>query len=147
MQTAQKLVGIIALVAWLIISAFSIYGLVNTEHISQAAGPLVTRLGYAWDADSWKDHWMFHNLYTLTCGLLGFLGAALVFRTKPTGFLIEAAAALLWFLLPYSMQLLGLRRFGYEFVSLSSNLQLLAFFFVFVVGYILFKQKEQSPGT
>ncbi len=144
MRTVQKILGILLLIAWAAVSGFSIYSLTNTTHLSEVAGPLVTHIGHAWDPDSWKAHWLFHNSYTLICGLIGCVGATLLMRAKPTGFLIEAVAALLWFLLPYSLEIFGLRRFGYEFVSLQSNLQLLAFCIVFVIGYIASKRKEQS---
>ncbi|RDS82843.1 hypothetical protein DWU98_06785 [Dyella monticola] len=147
MRTVLIVVGVLVLMAWLAVAGSSIYGLVITNRMSQAAGPLVTHLGYAWDADSWKEHWMFHNSYTLICGLLGCLGAILLVRLKPIGFLIEAIASLLWFLLPYGLAIFGLRRFGYEFVRFGSNVQLLGLFIAFTVGYLVITRRVRAADA
>jgi hypothetical protein len=144
MRTTQMVFGVLLLIAWAAVSGFSIYSLANTTHLSDAAAPLAGHLGHTWNSDSWAEHWLFHNSYTLTCGLIGCVGAVLLIRATPAGFLAEAIATLLWFLLPYSLEIFGLRRFGYEFVNLQSNLQLLAFCIAFVIGYFVCKRKEQS---
>jgi len=144
MRTVLIVIGVLVLVAWLAVAGSSIYSLVITNHMSRAAGPLVSHLGYAWDADSWKEHWIFHNSYTLTCGFLGCLGGILLVRMKPIGFLIEAIASLLWFLLPYGLAIFGLRRFGYEFVRFGSNVQLLGFFIAFAVGYLVITRRVRA---
>jgi len=140
MRIAIRVIGVLLLLIWLIGVFVFVRGLLRTDEMSGNYAWMVPREGYSFDVTKWKSHWVFYNAYIVVCCLLGCVGSVLLMRAQRRGFLLMAGAVVLWFLLPIGLRVLGLSAYGYEFVSLRSNLSLLAWGVAFALAFVALRR-------
>jgi hypothetical protein len=141
MSTFLRVLGALTGVAWVIVFAICVSGLVRTNSMAHDYSVLAGYSGHAFDPPQWKTHWVVFNICICAFAALGCYGAMRVWKRKGIGFLILSVAAFLWCAMITLLAMLDLWRYRYEHVGIYGRLELLGIALIFLVLFFLAKKR------